>query len=77
MNKRSEKAEPALGRKAFDFVGDIKSEFSKITWTSKQELTVYTKIVVGATFIFGMLVYVDRSRYSKKSNYTRCNISID
>jgi preprotein translocase subunit SecE len=59
MNEqKSEKAEPAVGRKAFDFVGDIKSEFSKISWTSKQELTAYTKIVVGATFMFGMLVYV-------------------
>lgn len=58
MNEqRSEKAEPAIGRKAFEFVGDIKSEFNKISWTSKQELNVYTKIVVGATFIFGMLVY--------------------
>ncbi len=56
--QRLEKPEAAVGRKAFDFVGDIKSEFSKISWTSKQELTVYTKIVVGATFIFGMLVYL-------------------
>ena len=55
--QRSEK-ETAIGTKAFDFVGDIKSEFSKISWTSKAELTVYTKIVVGATFIFGMLVYI-------------------
>ena len=41
-----------------DFVGDIKSEINKITWTSREELLVYTKIVVGATFVFGMSIYL-------------------
>ena len=40
-----------------DFVGDIKDELKKIRWTSPEELKVYTKIVVGATFIFGMGIY--------------------
>lgn len=56
--QKTEKAQENVGRKAFEFVGDIKSEFTKISWTSKEELTAYTKIVVGATFIFGMLVYM-------------------
>jgi preprotein translocase subunit SecE len=38
-------------------LGDIKSEFSKITWTSPEELRTYTKIVVAGTFIFGMGIY--------------------
>lgn len=41
-----------------EFVADIKSEIQKITWTSREELLVYTKIVVGATFAFGMAIYV-------------------
>ena len=41
-----------------EFVTDIKSEIHKITWTSREELLVYTKIVVGATFIFGMSIYL-------------------
>jgi preprotein translocase subunit SecE len=45
-------------RKAQDFLGDIKAEISKITWTSREELQVYTKIVVAATFIFGIGIYV-------------------
>lgn len=40
-----------------DFVGDIKDEFSKITWTSSEELRTYTKLVVGATFLLGMSIY--------------------
>ncbi len=40
----------------FNFVGDIKSEFKKISWTSKEELKVYTKVVVAFTFVFGMAV---------------------
>lgn len=41
-----------------EFVTDIKSEIQKITWTSREELLVYTKIVVGATLVFGMSIYV-------------------
>ena len=40
-----------------EFVADIKSEIQKITWTSRDELIAYTKIVIGATFIFGMAIY--------------------
>ncbi len=48
-------AETAVeGKKIFTFVGDIKDEFKKITWTSREELITYTKMVVGATFICGM-----------------------
>ncbi len=41
-----------------EFIADIKSEIHKITWTNREELLVYTKIVVGATFIFGMAIYL-------------------
>lgn len=40
-----------------NFVGDIKTEFKKVSWTSKEELKTYTKIVVAATFLFGLGVY--------------------
>lgn len=39
------------------YLQDFKSEFNKITWTSKPELQTYTMIVVAATFICGMGVY--------------------
>jgi preprotein translocase subunit SecE len=41
-----------------DFVVDVKGEIQKITWTSRDELIFYTKLVVGATFVFGMAIYV-------------------
>lgn len=41
-----------------DFVADIKSEIQKITWTNREELFAYTKIVVLATLIFGMSIYM-------------------
>ncbi|MBA3815512.1 MAG: preprotein translocase subunit SecE [Parachlamydiaceae bacterium] len=40
------------------FLGDVKSEFNKITWTSSEELVSYTKIVVATTFLFGMGIYL-------------------
>jgi preprotein translocase subunit SecE len=41
-----------------EFIGEIKDEFKKISWTSPEELKVYTQIVVGATFFFGMGIYI-------------------
>jgi len=41
----------------FDFIGNVKGEFAKITWTDKDELRLYTKLVVGATFLFGLGIY--------------------
>lgn len=41
-----------------DFIGDVKSELKKITWTSPEELRAYTKIVVAASFLFGLGIYV-------------------
>lgn len=40
-----------------NFLGDIKDEFSKISWTNPEELIAYTKIVVIGTFLFGMGIY--------------------
>lgn len=40
-----------------DFVGEIKAELKRISWTSPEELKTYTKIVVGATFFCGMGIY--------------------
>lgn len=42
---------------ATEFVGEIKAELKRISWTSPEELRAYTKIVVGATFFCGMGIY--------------------
>lgn len=41
-----------------DFLKDVKSEFTKITWTSPEELKAYTKIVVMATLFLGVGIYL-------------------
>lgn len=43
---------PKLG-----YVRELKEEMKRVTWTSKEELTLFTKIVVGATFFFGLGIY--------------------
>lgn len=47
-----------VGKRAESYLSEIKSEFSKITWTSKEELKTYTQLVVGATFVCGLGVYL-------------------
>ena len=47
---------PLLG-KSTDLLGEIKSEFKKISWTEPDALKTYTKVVVGATFVVGLGIY--------------------
>lgn len=55
QNQRSE----VLSKfKIREWVEETKHEIRTIHWTSREELRVYTQIVVGATFFFGMGVYV-------------------
>lgn len=55
---QSSPTEQALSqKKAQEFVTEIKGEIRKITWTNREELLTYTKIVIAMTFIFGMLIY--------------------
>jgi preprotein translocase subunit SecE len=39
------------------FVGDVKEELRKISWTSPDELRVYTQITIGATLVLGLGIY--------------------
>lgn len=54
--KSQTQAQQISGKSLFNFIGEVKQEFKKITWTEKDELKVYTKVVVAFTFIFGMSV---------------------
>ncbi|MBM3201918.1 MAG: preprotein translocase subunit SecE [Chlamydiae bacterium] len=40
------------------FVKGLKEELKKVSWTSREELILCTKIVVGATFSFSLAIYV-------------------
>ena len=39
------------------YLQELKNELRQVTWTSKDELVMFTKIVVGATFAFGLGIY--------------------
>lgn len=47
----------SVSQQARAFVAEVKSEIGRVTWTSKEELLSYTKIVVLATLFFGMAIY--------------------
>lgn len=58
--KKARMEEKASGKQTnpVQFVGDVKAELKKITWTSPEELRAYTKITLVATFVFGMGIYL-------------------
>jgi preprotein translocase subunit SecE len=61
MNVRKGESSEATKSKriaAMQGLAELKAEFKRISWTSKEELRAYTKIVVGATFIVGLGIYV-------------------
>jgi preprotein translocase subunit SecE len=39
------------------YLRELKEELKKVTWTTKAELILLTKIVVGATFVLGLGIY--------------------
>ena len=45
-------------KRMFQRFEDVKAEFMKISWTENGEVTTYAKIVVLATFISGMVLYL-------------------
>lgn len=53
-----EKEHTASSKQIQNFVTDVKDEIQKTTWTSREELIVYTQIVVSATVLFGMAIYL-------------------
>jgi preprotein translocase subunit SecE len=48
---------PSL-RKAYQYFENVKSEFQKIQWTEGEEVRVFAKVVVVATFVLGMALYL-------------------
>ena len=39
------------------YISELKAELKKVTWTTKEELILFTKIVVGSTFALGLGIY--------------------
>ena len=45
-------------KRAFNYVQELKEELKKVSWTTKEELKLSTKVVIGATFLFGIGIYL-------------------
>jgi preprotein translocase subunit SecE len=43
--------------KKASYITELKEELGKVTWTTKDELITFTKIVVGSTFALGLGIY--------------------
>ena len=56
--KASYTAEGGKKKASFSFMRELKEELKKISWTTKQELVLCTKVVVWSTFIFGLGIYI-------------------
>jgi preprotein translocase subunit SecE len=56
QEKREALQKPSM-KKASQFLENVKAEFQKIQWTDGEEVKVYAKIVVFATFFLGMAIY--------------------
>jgi preprotein translocase subunit SecE len=48
---------PSQGKSGTSYIGELKAELKKVTWTTKEELILFTKIVVGSTFALGLGIY--------------------
>ena len=44
-------------KKSYRYIETMKDEFHKIQWTEGEEVKVYAKVVVMATFVLGMAIY--------------------
>jgi len=42
----------------FTFIGELKEELKKVSWTTKAELISATKIVIISIFFFGIGIYL-------------------
>jgi preprotein translocase subunit SecE len=42
----------------FNYIQELKEELKKVSWTTKDELKLSTKVVIGATFLFGIGIYL-------------------
>jgi preprotein translocase subunit SecE len=45
-------------KRAFSYIQELKDELKKVSWTTKEELKLSTKVVIGATFLFGIGIYL-------------------
>lgn len=53
LTSRTEEIKPSKT----SYINELKEELKKVTWTTKDELILFTKIVIGSTFSLGLGIY--------------------
>ena len=44
--------------KKLSYFREVQNELKRVTWTSKEELILCTKVVIVSTLLFGLAIYV-------------------
>lgn len=59
VEQLSSQTETKPSRRNFgkSYIAELKEELKKVTWTTKDELILFTKIVIGSTFSLGLGIY--------------------
>ena len=52
------KANSSNRKSVFSYIQDLKEELKRVSWTSQEELSFSTKMVVLATLFFGIGIYL-------------------
>jgi preprotein translocase subunit SecE len=58
LNSDAPTKQASKKKRVFDYIQELKEELKKVSWTTKDELKLSTKIVIGATFFFGLGIYL-------------------
>ena len=45
-------------KKIVDYFADVRTEMTKVSWPTREEVTESTMIVLGLTLVFGVAVFV-------------------
>lgn len=45
-------------KKNLTYFREVQQELGKVSWTSKEEIQLCTKVVIGSTFVFGLGIYL-------------------
>ena len=57
-NMEASKPQAKKGKSLFTYIQELKDELKKVSWTTQEELKFSTKIVIWATLIFGLGIYL-------------------
>ena len=45
-------------KKKYSYFRQVQQELKKVSWTSKKDIIFFTKVVLMATFLMGLTIYV-------------------